>query len=131
MSGTKALLDSNAIIYASKGLVNAEDLLADKEENYVSIITYIEVYAYDFSDSAEKDVIDEIFKNLEIVELNRAIAEQTIEYRKNVVKKIKLPDAAILATAKIIGADLITNNLSDFENIDNSITLTGIDAFRV
>ena len=120
MSGTKALLDSNAIIYASKGLVNAEDLLADKEENYVSIITYIEVYAYDFSDSAEKDVIDEIFKNLEIVELNRAIAEQTIEYRKNVVK-----------TAKIIGADLITNNLSDFENIDNSITLTGIDAFRV
>ncbi|MBX3288095.1 MAG: type II toxin-antitoxin system VapC family toxin [Acidobacteria bacterium] len=131
MSGTKALLDSNSIIYISKGLIDAEELLADKEENYVSIITYIEVYAYDFADFSEKDAIDEIFKNLEIVELDRTIAEQTIEYRKNAVKKIKLPDAAILATAKVIGADLITNNLSDFENIDDSITLTGIDTFKV
>ncbi len=60
----------------------------------------MEVYAYDFQNRDEKDLTDELFANLEIVEVNRAIADQAIIYRKNKVKKIKLPDTIILATAK-------------------------------
>lgn len=131
MSGTKALLDSNVIIYASKGIVDAEKLVSDKDNYFASIITYIEVYAYEFTDIAEKDAIDEIFDSLVIVDLDKAIAEQTIEYRKNSAKKIRLPDAAILATAKTIGADLITSNMSDFENIDPSISLVDIESYKV
>ncbi len=131
MSGTSALLDSNALIYASKGLIDAEKLLSYSDNYFVSIITYIEVYAYEFSDPAEKDAVDRIFDSLEIIGLDKAVAEHAIDYRKNSVKKVKLPDAVILATAKFIGADLITNNLSDFENIDSTINLTGIDKFKI
>lgn len=127
MSGNNVLLDSNVVIYASKGIVDAQKLLSDGDLFFVSIITYIEVYSYNFSGVDEKNAVNEIFDYLEVVELDDAIAAQTIEYRKNSVKKIKLPDAVILATAKIIGAELITNNLSDFENIDASVKLTGID----
>lgn len=41
MSGTKALLDSNVIIYASQGVIDAEKLLSASEGYFVSIITLI------------------------------------------------------------------------------------------
>ena len=130
MSGTKAVLDSNAIIYASKGLVDAEKLLSAGERYYASIITFIEVYAYDFADSAEKQIIDEILESIEVIEVDQEIAEQAIIYRKNKSRKIKLPDAVILATAKIINAELITGNYRDFQNIDNSVRIIDIDVFK-
>lgn len=57
MSGTKALLDSNAIIFASKGIIDADKLLQAGVNYYASIVTFIEVYAYEFTDPAEKDVL--------------------------------------------------------------------------
>lgn len=131
MSGTKAILDSNAIIYASKGIVDAEKLLFGYNRYFASIITFIEVYVYDFTDAAEKEIIDEILESLEIIELNQEIADQTIIYRKNKTKKIKLPDAIILATAKIIEAELITDNAADFQGIDSSVSIFGVDFLRV
>lgn len=131
MSGTKAVLDSNAIIYASKGIVEAEKLLLGNDRYYASIITFIEVYSYDFTGSGEKKIIDEILESLEIIELNQEIAHQAIIYRKNKNRKIKLPDAAILATAKIINADLITDNYRDFQDIDLSVNLLNLDGFKV
>lgn len=93
MSGTKVILDSNTIIFASKELIDVDKMLSRYDEFYASIITYAEVYAFDFQNSAEKDIIDEIFANLEIIELNKTVADQAIIYRKNKIKKIKLPDA--------------------------------------
>lgn len=131
MSGTKSVLDSNAIIYASQGVIDAEKLLAEKDRYYASIISYIEVYAFDFVGSDEKEIIDEIMGNLEIIELTNEIAEQAIVYRKNTRKKIKLPDAVILATAKSLAADLITENIDDFQNIDASVKVINLDDFRI
>ncbi len=131
MSGTKALLDSNAIIYSTKQIIDAERLLSEHDEYYASIITFIEVYSYEFPNEAEKKIADEIFENLEIVVLDNYIAEQAIIYRKNPLKKIKLPDAVILAAAKILGADLITNNRKDFENVDPTVTLSEIERFKL
>jgi predicted nucleic acid-binding protein len=131
MNGTRALLDSDAIIYASKQIVDAEKLSSEHDEYYASIITFTEVYSSGFPNDAEKAISDEIFENLEIVALDRSIAEQSITYRKNPTKKIKLPDAVILATAKILGAGLITNNSEDFEKIDPSVDLVDITAYKV
>ncbi|RZK33883.1 MAG: PIN domain-containing protein [Hymenobacter sp.] len=47
-----------------------------------------------------------------ILPLTADIARYAIEYRR--IKGIKLPDAAILATARAAGADLLTENLKDF-----------------
>jgi len=49
---------------------------------------------------------------------------------KNKTKKIKLPDAIILATAKYLDAELITNDLNDFKNIDDAVVISKIDNFR-
>ena len=131
MNGNKSALDSNLIILASKQQIDTEKLLSLYDEFYVSIVTYMEVYAYDFQNQDEKDLIDELFANLEIVEVNRAIADQAIIYRKNKIKKIKLPDAIILATAKYLNADLLSDDWDDFQGIDNSVNVLKLDTLKI
>lgn len=110
MSGNKAVLDSNLMIFVSKRKIDLQKLRSGYDEFYVSIITYIEAYAYEFPDQTEKNLIDQFFDLVEIIELDQTIADQAILYRKNKIKKIKLPDAVILATAKYINADLLTDD---------------------
>lgn len=131
MNGINSLLDSNAIIFASKQTLDTDELLSRYNNFYVSIITYIEVYAYDFTDQTEKDFIDEFFKILKIVEVNKEIADQAIIYRKNKTKKIKLPDAIILASAKYANADLLTDDYDDFQNIDSTVNVKDIDDLKI
>jgi predicted nucleic acid-binding protein len=130
MSGNKALLDTNVIIFASKQHVNMEKLLSSYNEFYTSIVSFMEVYGFDFTQQAEKDLIDEMFDNLEMIDVNRAIAQQVIVYKKGKTKKIKLPDAIVLATAKYLGADLITDDWEDFKNIDKSVPIRKLDEFK-
>ena len=96
-------------------MVNEYDYL------YTSIISYVETKGYNFEDNEEKEIVNQILNSIEIVNLNREIADTAIEYRKQ--KKIKLPDALILATAKYLKADLLTSDISDFQNIDKSVKL--------
>ena len=63
---------------------------------------------------------------LTIIDVNLSIAKSAIEYRKSEVRKVKLPDAIILSTAKYLKADLISNNLKDFLGIDDTIKLVGL-----
>ncbi|MES2766826.1 MAG: type II toxin-antitoxin system VapC family toxin [Bacteroidota bacterium] len=130
MSGNKVVLDTNVIIFASKQKIDIERLLSIYDEVYISIISFMEVYGYNFSEESEKGLIDEMFNNLDIVEVHAAIAEQVIEYRKNTLRKIKLPDAIILATAKSLGADLITDDWDDFQGIDKTVQVKKIDEFK-
>lgn len=131
MNGTKAVLDSNLIIFFSKGLINLAKLRSKYDGFYVSVITYIEVYAYEFTVQTEKDLINEFFNNIEIIEINKEIADLAIAYRKNKSKKIKLPDAVILATAKFANADLLTDDWKDFQTIDASVNVTNLDDFKI
>jgi|SRR5215213_10297819 len=131
MNGTRSILDSNVIIFASKEKIDVAKMLSKYDEFYVSIITYMEVYAYEFQNADEKDLIDELFANLEIIEINQEIADQAIIYRKNKTKKIKLPDAIILATAKYIDADLLTDDYDDFEKIDSTVNVVNLDDLKI
>ncbi len=131
MSGNKAVLDSNLLIFLSKGMIDLGKLRLKYDDLYVSIISYMEVYAYHFQDLTQKDVLDESFKSLKIIDINREVADQTIIFRKSNTKKIKLPDAVILASAKYINADLITNDYNDFQNIDSSVNVLNLDDFRI
>jgi predicted nucleic acid-binding protein len=87
----------------------------------------MEVYGFDFQNEAEKNLVDELFANLEIVGINKEITDQAVIYRKNKIKKIKLPDAVILATAKYVNADLLTGDWKDFQNIDFSVSVMSLD----
>lgn len=131
MNGTKAILDSNTVIFATRAKIDVEELFSRFDQFYASIITYIEVYAFDFHDASERDIADEIFANLEIIEVNQEIADQAILYRKSKTKKIKLPDAIILASAKYANADLLTDDWDDFQNIDSTVNVKAIDDLKV
>ena len=128
MSGNNVVLDTNTLIYMSKGLIDEEKLLAkDFERFYVSIITYMELYDYSFKDNNEKVRLDEFFKYIEVVHTNALIAEQTINYRKNGPRKIKLPDAIILATASHLNTTLLTGDWDDFLDFDDDVTIQNLD----
>ncbi len=84
-----------------------------------------------FPNQNEKDSLDQTFANLEIIEINREIADQSIIYRKNKLKKIKLPDAIILASAKYANAELLTDDWDDFQNIDSAVVVKDIDDLKI
>lgn len=121
MNGSKGLLDSNVIIDSSKNLIDIDDLTDRYDNLYTSIISYIEVLGYNFEDDEEKQLIIDILSNIPVVNLDINIAKIAIDFRKK--RKIKLPDALILATAKYINADLVTRDISDFRNIDEDVNL--------
>lgn len=130
MSGTKAILDTNVIILLSKKGINVDKLLTRYDDFYVSIITYMETYGYEFDNQEEKDIIDTFFNLVEVVDVNKSIAESVILYKKNKKRKIKLPDAIILATAKYVGADLLSDDWDDFVYIDDSVEVLNIEDLK-
>jgi predicted nucleic acid-binding protein len=121
MSGNKVVLDSNIIIYLSKGLLNIEDISQRYYSFYISIISYMEVLGYQFSDEGEKEIIKELLSNFEIIYINSEIAENVILIRQH--KKVKLPDAIILATAKFLDCPLMTRNVDDFKDILEEVNI--------
>lgn len=121
MNGSKGLLDSNVIIDASKGIVSIQDIVYEYDYLYTSIISYIETLGYNYTDSEEKEIVTQILNSIEIVDINKEIADIAIDYRK--IKKIKLPDALVLATASYLKANLLTSDISDFQNIDESVNI--------
>jgi predicted nucleic acid-binding protein len=130
MSGTKVLLDSNVVIFASQQLIDTDKLLTRFGRFYVSMITYMEVYGYAFKKPSEKLMIDELFQIVSIIDIDIEVANQVIAYRKGASKKIKLPDAIILATAKIHDLTLVSDDWDDFKNIDSNVTILNIDEFK-
>ena len=130
MNGNKAVLDTNIIIFISKKQIDIDKLMSLYDEFYVSIITYMEVYGFEFENETEKVLIDELFDLIEIVNVNMPIAEKVIEYKKNKRKKIKLPDAIILATADFIKADLLSDDWDDFINIDSNVKVLNINELK-
>lgn len=121
MNGNKGLIDSNVIIDATKGKISIEEILKEYDFLYVSIISYVEVLGFKFESESEKSAIHELFREIEIVNLEKGIADIAIEIRS--LSKIKLPDALILATAKYMEADLITSDIDDFSKIDIKVKL--------
>ncbi|WP_022846335.1 MULTISPECIES: type II toxin-antitoxin system VapC family toxin [unclassified Desulfurobacterium] len=101
------ILDSNVIIYLSKGIIDIADLIRSEEVKiWISIISYMEVLSFDFLSFEEEKFVRDLLQEFFIIEINREIAERTIQIRRKY--KIKLPDAIICASASVTDAILIT-----------------------
>ena len=116
MSG-RILMDSNIIIYLSKGELNIEKLFDDTTNYFISVITYMETLGFPFDTLREKQFVQHILSLFENIYIDKEITEKVIEIRQ--YKKIKIPDAIIAATAIVKGCDLMTKNCNDFKNIDS------------
>jgi predicted nucleic acid-binding protein len=79
MNGNKGLIDSNVIIDATKGKISIEEILKEYDFLYVSIISYVEVLGFKFESESEKSAIHELFREIEIVNLEKGIADIAIE----------------------------------------------------
>ncbi len=86
------------------------------EEPTMSIITKIETLGFNFQSIEEQNTINSFVNGSSVLDINDAIVNQTITLRK--LKKIKLPDAIIAATALVYDLILITRNAKDFTAID-------------
>ncbi len=114
----KYLFDSNILIYHLNGKLNQRgtDLLAEglSGAGAYSIISKIELLGFNQSESNDRQA--RLFlSSLQELELMSVIAEQTIQIRKT--RKLKLPDAAIAATAIVSNLVIVTRNTSDFNQI--------------
>jgi predicted nucleic acid-binding protein len=105
----KYLFDSNILICHLRGSLNqrGKDFVLDglTGKGAYSIISKIELLGFNQSPTEERQA--RLFlSGLQELELTSQIAEQTIQIRKEY--KIKLPDAAIAATAIIHQLELVT-----------------------
>jgi predicted nucleic acid-binding protein len=123
------LLDTNAVInyldaslpVAGMQLLNA---IVDNEP-MVSIVTKMETLGYNFKSLEEQTTMETFINGSTILDLNNDIVSKTIAVRK--IKKIKLPDAIIAATAIAYNLSLVTRNTKDFEGIAGLVTVNPWD----
>ena len=107
----KRLFDSNILIDYLKGIDQAHTEIDDASDRNISVITWMEVQA-GAQTPAEEDVIDMFLRDFRLIGINRAIAREAIELRKQ--HRIRLPDAIIWATARTESALLVTRDTKDF-----------------
>lgn len=94
----------------------------EKEDTIsISVISYMEALGFPFKNNEEKEIIEQICSITSIIYIEKNIVEEVINIRKN--KKIKLPDAIILATAYKGGYTLLTRNMADFEAVYDSLPI--------
>jgi len=114
----KVILDSNIVIYLSQKKLSINEVFEANREYYISLVTYMEILSYNFPSKEEEEFIQKLLSLFEIIDITKIIAQEVISLKKK--RKIKLPDAIIVATALVEGATLYTNDkqLHSVENLD-------------
>lgn len=110
-------MDSNVIIdYFGNKLPEKSINIIESHDLYVSSISEIEVLGFKLDGKVESDFLD-FFRVVNKIDLDNKVIQEAIQIRK--LKKIKLGDAIIAATALVHNLKLITRNFSDFKAIKN------------
>jgi predicted nucleic acid-binding protein len=113
------LLDTSAVSKYLDARFNVQgltfmDSIFETESN-ISVITKIELLSWIHENQEQKNKVLIAVEDSDILVLNDAIVDKTIELRRKY--KIKTPDAIIAATALVNNLTLITDNDRDFLNI--------------
>ena len=123
--GQRFLIDTNVIIdYTSNLIPDNGTAFVENIFNTAfntSVVVKIEVLGYN-DVLAKMQLLEEFLSSATIFPLDDAVILKTIELRR--IKKIKLGDAVIAATALVYNLVIITRNTADFNNITG---LTCID----
>ncbi len=100
------VLDTNAVLYFLGGRLR-EPL--PQTHCYISIITEIELLSYPLLNSESEAEIHDFLADVTVIELSQEIKQATINLRRQY--RFKLPDAVIVATARHLDAQLLTNDI--------------------
>jgi hypothetical protein len=115
----RAVLDSNILIYRSNNRIDFPAVVAPYSEVYISVVAYMEVMGFNFETESDQQDLEKLLDTFTIIHTDLAIADHVIAYRK--LRKVKLPDAITLATARRLNADLVTVNEQDFRGLDPTV----------
>ena len=113
------LFDSNILVDALRNIeAGANEVASAGDGRFVSIVTWIEVLAGAPTHHSES-VARGLLSRMTVLPLTDAIAEATVNIGRTT--RLKLPDAIILATARVHGLTLSTRNTRDFPRDDPSV----------
>jgi len=116
----RALIDSNILIDFLEGNEAASDELDKYDNATISRITWIEVFVGARSE-AEARLREKLLAEFAVVELDARIARAAVQLRREM--RLKLPDAIILASARVNQFLLVTRNHRDFSRKEPDIRI--------
>jgi len=118
MSTTEYLIDTNILIYHTKGSQAVSSFMSDVVAHRafnISILTKIEFLGWEKHTREGFQKCEQLVKLANIYPVDEDIAEQAIGLRRRV--KIKLADAVIAATALVNNLKLATRNMEDYKAV--------------
>jgi predicted nucleic acid-binding protein len=114
------LLDTCILVDHLRGHAAATRLLAKERRAAISTITWMEVMAGAI-DEEEGLTLRAFLDGFELLAIDAAVAEEAVLVRR--ARRLKLPNAVILATARVHRLDLVTRNTKDFRKRDPGIVV--------
>ncbi len=106
----KVLFDTNILIDYLNGVKDAAQEIGRYREKAISLITWMEVMAG--ATAQDEPVIKGFLGQFDLLPIDGAVAAEAVAIRRT--RRIKLPDAIILASARSTHRLLITRNTKDF-----------------
>jgi predicted nucleic acid-binding protein len=111
LTAVSELFDTNILIDHLNGVTKATREIGLSRDPAISIITWIEVMT-GASGQDEETILRAFLLNFECLPISIAVADRAAVIRRE--KRLKMPDAIILATAEVAGRKLVTRNVKDF-----------------
>ena len=118
MSETGYLIDTNILIYHTKGFPHTIDFISQlisQRSFHISILTKIEFLGWDKHTPDGFERCRRLLEFANVYLLEEPIADKAIQLKREM--NIKLADAVIAATAIINNMKLATRNVGDFKMI--------------
>ena len=119
MSAIDYLIDTNILIYHTKGSQITIDFLSDiisHQSLNISILTKIEFLGWDKHTPEGFENCKQLIESANIYPVDENVANKAIDLRREM--KIRLADAVIAATALLNNFKLATRNIDDFKVIE-------------
>ena len=114
----KAVFDTNILIDYLNGVQRAATEIERCSDPLISVISWMEVMA-GAKDLPLEMLARSFLRRFTIQDITPDVAEVAVSIRAGT--RIKLPDAIVLATARIHGCSLVTRNTKDFRASDPRI----------
>lgn len=114
------LLDSCILIDFLSGKEAARAYLTDVEGGAISLITWMEVII-GAATPEEEAVVRGFLSAFDVLSVDGRVAEEAVALRR--ARRLKLPDAIILATARVHGRVLATRNTNDFGEDESGVAI--------
>ena len=107
------LIDTNIVIYYLEGDHAAVSFLrTHRGKLAISPVTWMETLSFPFS-TDEEQVVRAFLNEFSLIEISTPVLELSVKVRR--MKKMKLPDAIIAASAVHHDLILVTRNIKDFK----------------